>query len=201
MKHLLAALLLTFALPVAAQPYVFAGAASSRASGEGQVAEDSSDLFLSPGLGYRFSEHFAVEAAYMDPGNVLSTFSQSAPAPGQVVATMRDLDVSGSRLSILGSVPLGERLSLLGSLSAYRLKATATEVDTLTVATPPSQTVTGVRSASSTSSTTGAGLGLGYRLSEKFDGRMMIDWIRGKDDALADLPRLRVLSFSVAYSF
>lgn len=201
MKRLLVALLFA-ATPALAQPYVFAGAAWTNSHAPSATeSEGSSDIFLLPGVGYRFGR-LAVEAAYVDPGEIASSFTQSQPAPGTSNVTTKTFALSGARLSLVGSLPLADHLQLLGSVSAYRLKGDRREVDTVTTA--GTVTVTGERSFSGSGTTLGLGAGIGIRVTDSIEGRAMLEWLRGKDAIFGsdnDLKNTRLASFSLLYRF
>src|SRR5574341_615683 len=183
-----------------AQPYIFAGLAWTNTSApSGTESENSSDIFVLPGVGYRFSRHIAVEAAYLRPGEVASSFTQSQPAPGVSNVTTSTFELSGARLSLVGTLPIAERFAALASVSAYRLKGERRDVDTVTTSAPPAVTVTGERSFSETGTTFGIGAGLSSTITDSLEGRAMLDFIRGKDDLFgegSDLKTMRVVSFS-----
>ena len=136
-----------------------------------------------------------------------SAFRETSSGPGFVNVTSTTQEIRGARLSLLGAVPLGEAFSLLGSVSAYRLKGDQREVDTLTLSPPavttPAVTTTGERSTSGSGTVAGLGIGAAYR-SGAIEFRAMLDWTQGKDDffgAGQDLDSIRMTSFSIGYTF
>jgi hypothetical protein len=92
----------------------------------------------------------------------------------------------------------------MASLSAYRLEGDMREVDTLTTSAPPSASVTGTRASSGKGTAYAAGLGLGIKASPALEMRVMLEWLREKDDVFgagANLEDTRAVSAALLYRF
>jgi hypothetical protein len=179
-RALFTALLLALTLPAAAQPYLIGGISP---------AHKSSLSAPMVGVGW-LAGRFAVELAAFDLGEIKS--ESSAPAAAM---SFRTQDARGARLSLLGSIPLSPSFSLVGSVSAYRIKSKVQQWDTFT-----SGGVTTITSASSSSpavTVPGVGLGAAYSLNERVSLRGMLEYVDGKDD----LDSLRLFSLAAVISF
>ena len=99
-------------------------------------------------LGYQINKYWALEGAYANLGaaKLSGTGNSGAPVQGE-------LAVEGFDLLAVGTVPLTDRLSFLGKLGAYRMRANFEE------------TVSGTNSGE-TSAGFAYGLGLGYDLGK-----------------------------------
>jgi OmpA-OmpF porin, OOP family len=99
-------------------------------------------------LGYQFNKYWALEGAYADLGaaKLAGTGNSGLPVQGE-------LAVSGFDLVAVGTIPLTDRLSFLGKLGAYRMRADFVETT--------SGTDTGETSAGFV-----YGLGLGYDMGK-----------------------------------
>lgn len=142
MKFLLAAMFAVFASTVAAQDRPFyAGAqiGQSKAestcdgvSGAGVSCNDTGTAGKVFG-GYRFHPNFAAELAYTDLGEAKAT----GPA-GTITASSNAFD-----LSLVGTLPVWQRLSAYARLGVYRAK-TEVNVNTVTVRRTDRETNTGM---------------------------------------------------------
>jgi OOP family OmpA-OmpF porin len=99
-------------------------------------------------LGYQFNKHWALEGAWANLGSakLAGTGNSGAPLQGE-------LAVEGFDLLAVGTLPLTTRLSLLGKVGAYRMRADFVE------------TTSGADSGE-TSAGFAYGLGLGYDLGK-----------------------------------
>ena len=68
------------------------------------------------GLGYHFSENFALEASYLDLGD--ATAHVHVFSPGDYFLT-EHLDASGVSLDAIGLMPVSEHVSLFGKLGVF----------------------------------------------------------------------------------
>jgi len=180
MRQLLAVLLLTLSLPVAAQPYLIGGISPAHKSS-----------LSAPMVGVGWSAgRFAVELSAFDLGEIKS--ESSAPAAAM---SFRTQDARGARLSLLGSVPLSPSFSLVGSVSAYRIKSTVERWETFTAGNVT--TITSSSTSSPVVTVPGVGLGASYSLNERVSLRGMLEYVDGKDE----LDSLRLFSVGAILSF
>lgn len=99
-------------------------------------------------VGYQFNKYWALEGAYANLGSAKLSGTGNSGAPVQ-----GELAVEGFDLLAVGTVPLTDRLSFLGKVGAYRMRANFEE------------TTSGTNSGE-TSAGFAYGLGLGYDLGK-----------------------------------
>lgn len=140
---LLGTLLLVTGWPylLAAEPSLQTNVAKMSAGGDAAQANaladvpasswslDKSGFAYSLAAGYRFSPHFAVEAAYLDLGR--STYWGWYAVAGGSASVNLDLRLRGPVLSLTGVLPINDTWSLEGNAGAYfggsKLKAVVTD--------------------------------------------------------------------------
>ena len=163
----LAILFSLYAGALTAQPYVVGAGAN--------VKNADTALALSVGVGYGLGRHVAAEISYADLGEVARTASSST-------------DARGAKASLVATVPLW-RLAVLGTVSAYRLRASLTTPLDMSTA---SGTVYAV------------GLGISYRLTESVSLRAVVERARREADFFGpgrDLDHFRSTSVGLAWRF
>lgn len=196
-KIILALAALLFASSAFSQAYVGAGVAAVYGT------DQDSDPFIVPAVGYRFGRYLAVEGAYFDPGNLKETITRNPSAPGTVDVTTSTLEVSGVRLSLIGTVQLVEKLDAFASLSGYRLKGERRTVNTFTPASGIAQTLRD-QTQSGSGTTYGVGFGFASNITQAIQVRLALDLISGKDNMFGDgseMPSTRMASLSAFYRF
>jgi len=99
-------------------------------------------------LGYQFNKYWALEGAYADLGSAKLAGTGNAGQPVQ-----GELRVEGFDLLAVGAYPLTDRLSLLGKVGAYRMRANFEEANSGT-------------NSGQTSAGFAYGLGLGYDIGK-----------------------------------
>lgn len=192
MKTALLILLSFFCASANAQPYITAGGAWIDAG------SNQSDSFVVPGIGYRFGR-VSVEASYLSAEYGTSTTSLVPPV--QNLTTTSTNDLTGGKLSLLGSLPVGARVELLGIVSAYSLTRKLHEVDTLTTfgsSGPIASVVTGDRSSSFSGTTYSIGAGLSFALTKSIDLRWTMEFGKGKENVVDNFTLINV---TAAYRF
>lgn len=119
-----AAKLIVPALPVVAAVEAHAGTGwfveagvrhveSSRRTG--QFTVDDEQTGWSAGVGYAFTDHFAVQADWIDLGQ--DHFATDCPPPNIcLVVNSDEVDLTGYALSAVGRWPVGERFDVFGKL-------------------------------------------------------------------------------------
>lgn len=176
-RTLLAAALLAFAAPAAAQSYWFLGfSLDDDVNATARPAMSGSSVEL--GAGYRFNRFLAAEASYFNGGGQSDTIVQDG------TSTTHFWDSSGFGVAALATVPAGP-VSLLGRIGAHKLKNDLrTFVRDLSIGTLSDDMVS--------ESVWAANVGLGAQLvlSEGIALRVMLEQREGKQ-----LERLR--SFSI----
>lgn len=80
---------------------------------EWSVSCDGDDSGFGLFAGYQFSEHFALEAAYMDLGEAVATYRESG-IDNSYVGSMR-----AGELSLLGRLPLNDKLDLFAKVGTF----------------------------------------------------------------------------------
>jgi OOP family OmpA-OmpF porin len=138
-KMFVAGLFLCAALPLAAQAdneHGWYGALSLGVSSYGNSQDDEDDIrsqlnsqgqqadvhvddnpaALGVGLGYHFSDNFALEADYLDLGEATAHVHVFSPSD---FFLRERLDASGVTLDAIGLAPLSERVSLFGKLGLF----------------------------------------------------------------------------------
>ncbi len=95
--------------------------AGSRLLGEGatgvNTSLDNDDTAYKITVGYDYSKHFAVEAAYVNFGDFNLDANETGVA-NPLVGSF-DADTDGISLAIVGKLPLANNFSLLGKVGAY----------------------------------------------------------------------------------
>jgi hypothetical protein len=172
MKTLLATIILALAAPAAAQPYVHIGPARVQIEAGG-ISDTASKPYVA--AGWRFGEHLALEASYVDAG--------------VVHGRSRAWSASGPGLAVLGTVPIGANLALLGKLGAYSLESESTDSTMRGAGPPPAKVNLGTRPA--------LGIGVLYALHPRLQLRAMLDQIDGK----GELERLRLVTVGAVVVF
>lgn len=165
MKLLLAITLAAFTAASHAQDFyagVHAGQAKAAStcdgvSGTGITCDDKSTAWKAFG-GYRFHQNFAAELAYTDLGNTKAT----SPT-GSITASSNAFD-----LSLVGSLPVWQRLSAYARLGVYRAN-TELNVNTVSVRRTDSETNTGML----------YGVGASYDFTKRFAVRA--EWQKYND--------------------
>ena len=94
---------------------------------------DKSDLGYSVFVGYRFNEHWAVEGGYQDLGDRSASFSGSTTNPNAYYNLAEEVypeTADGLSLSVLGSIPFDNGLTLTGKLGYFdwEMDAVSTEL-------------------------------------------------------------------------
>ena len=117
-RALVATLLLTFLLPLSA--YAASGLFAGASIGSAGLNEDFEGLNIDTDAtafrivgGWRFNEHFALEAGYHDFGD----FEQQIDVNGTPVTV--SLSADGFTFAAAGSLPVSERFSLTGRLGMF----------------------------------------------------------------------------------
>ncbi len=98
--------------------------------------------------GWRFNDYFAVEGGYQDFGD----FEQQIDVGGTPVTA--SLSADGFTLGVAGSLPIGERFSVMGRFGMFYWDGNA-EINNVSQATPEDNNPY-------------FGIGIGYAVSEKF---------------------------------
>ncbi len=98
--------------------------------------------------GWRFNDYFAVEGGYQDFGD----FEQQIDVNGTPVTA--SLSADGFTLGVAGSLPIGERFSVMGRFGMFYWDGNA-EINIVSQATPEDNNPY-------------FGIGIGYAVSEKF---------------------------------
>ena len=102
-----------FVAPAAANGNWYLGGAAGNSSIDGDfegISVDDSTAFRFFG-GYRFSDHFGLEAAYLDLG--------SFDANGAGTSLSGSAEADGFQFAILGAVPIGERFAVEGRAGVF----------------------------------------------------------------------------------
>ena len=89
---------------------------------DGVSSVDDPDTSISLVAGYRFSRHFAIEASYLDAGEMTYQASGSAVIPpfASVAADTRvSAEATGFTLSAIGSWPISQRWELFGRAGLF----------------------------------------------------------------------------------
>ena len=106
--------------------------------------------------GYGFSDHFAVEAGYLD----LGTFRDTVNVGGSVVPVSANAD--GFTIAVAGTLPLSERLSGKARVGFYFSDGQSTTA--------------GITENDPSEENAFVGIGLGYDLSEKIEVNINADY-------------------------
>jgi hypothetical protein len=96
--------------------YVFGAAGTAGSSSAYDIfnAVDDSDSGVSVGAGYAVSRHFSVEAAYLDLGTHRGETDCPPDLLCLIVPAPARADLTGYSVSLIGSLPLGERWAFYG---------------------------------------------------------------------------------------
>jgi hypothetical protein len=169
-RTLFAALLLALSLPAAGQPYLVIGIAQVEAKLAGLVEREIAVPIF--GLGYHFTENFAVEASYLRLGNYSEMGGTwTAKGPG---------------LAAIGTLPMG-RWSLLGKLGFYALDSEHT------IASSGG----GITTSEDLGNRAVLGIGAAYSLSQHLQVRAMLEQM----DGMGELDRLRLFTMGMVVTF
>lgn len=147
--------------PTPAAPKVFnwyAGAMVGGSVYQDACDGDDSDTAAGAFVGYSFNENFALEAGYMDLGNIDSLVGDCERQ--QDVAA--DPSADGATLSAVARAPIGDKFSVYGKFGAFFWNMDRDAVG-------------GLPSASDDGVSPLAGVGLGYSFTERVEGRLEYD--------------------------
>lgn len=137
------------------------------------LAVDSNSTSFRLVVGWRFNDHFAFEGGYHSFGD----FEEQIDVGG--VPTSVLLEADGFTLGGVGSIPIGDRLSVFGRVGAFFWDGDA-DLNDVTVATPEDTNLY-------------LGAGAGYAFTEQFS--VTGDWSRYElEDAASNV-------FSVGFQF
>jgi len=123
------------------------GSAALNEDFDGLTIDSNSTAFRLFG-GWRFNEYFALEGGYQDFGD----FEQSTNIEGAPVTV--NLSADGFTLGVAGSLPVGERFSVMGRFGMFYWDGNA-EINNVSQATPEDNNPY-------------FGIGLGYAVTDRF---------------------------------
>jgi opacity protein-like surface antigen len=179
---LVAAGLLAFTSSALAQPYLALDFSDARADLRGTSGSGSASAFTA---GYRFGEHLALEASYLD------TDVRSDPSVQGANSTMQFWKSRGPGIAAVGMFPVAGSFSLIGKAGAYRLKTSTRELVTGAGGTLSDSTVT----SSAWRST--LGIGAQFNVAENVSLRAMLEHVDGK----GELDSLRLFTLGAVVGF
>jgi OOP family OmpA-OmpF porin len=138
--------------------------------------------------GYQFNKNFALEGGYFDLGQF--GFSTSTIPPGSLSGTIK---LRGINLDAVGTLPVTDRLSVMGRIGVAQTQASDSFVGT---------GVVNVRNANPSSRETNLkiGLGLQYALTQAWSVRAEIERYR-IDDAVGNKGDVDLVSVGLVYRF
>lgn len=184
---ILTALLLAIAAPAAAEPYLFVGTGIARA--ETTLVPDASGSSFMPfsiGGGYRFTPHLSAETSFFNVSRMVGKSQQGT------TVTQNTWSAYGAELSIVGTVPVTQSLSLLGKAGGAFVKAQNIRSDIDTATNQFSDTTT-----ASDGIHPSAGIGASYVVGKETALRVMAQHI----DMDNETKYIRLFSVGLVVSF
>jgi OOP family OmpA-OmpF porin len=195
----------------------FAGEASAQNIDQGQLDQNTADVFGSVGLsivdatsslddsdtgfglagGYQVNENFAAELAYVDLGDISYSANGTVTDGIDTFAAGLGIDqsTSGPVFSILGIVPIGERFTVFGRLGIALMSVDAD-------ATVSIDDVSATDSVSTDRSNLMYGIGGEFSFNRRFGVRL--GWDRyaevGSDDQAGEVD-IDLISLGLRYNF
>ena len=207
-RILVLAALSIVALSAHAQPYIGASVSGIRSDSDAVGAGPDSHSFPSLALGYRVSKYLSIEGATFRPDSLLQRAFTVALAPDTTRLVNRVWnDANGYRLSVLGTLPITENLSILGRASAYRIKAHFALSDITTQCPTPTTCVNLAQSSESVNASEtlpALGIGAEYEMIPELRVRLIHERIKPKAGMFGagnDLERISTTSLEVLYQF
>jgi OOP family OmpA-OmpF porin len=154
------------------------------------ISDDDRDTGYKLFGGYQLNRYFGIEAGWFDLGKMGYT-ATTTPA-----GTLRgDVKVRGLNLDAVGTLPLTDRLSLLGRVGVAHARTRGTFAATGAVTNPYGGTQ---RSARDTGVKLGAGLA--WRLADAWELRGEVERLRIKD-SVGNRGHIDLLSVGLVYRF
>lgn len=209
-RIVVAAVLATLAWAAQAQTYLSINVTNAKAEANQPFTSAAGDsgTFADLALGYRWSNHFAVEAATFSPDTVKNLELATRPAVFQQDFLHRVWSIKGYRLSALGTIPVSEKFALLGRISAYHLKAKLAGTSQSVLDDGDLLTPVIVTSSAFGSSTTelvpGYGLGIEWTPIRQVSVRLSVERVKlkaGMFGAGNDLEHLSTTTFELLHQF
>ncbi|MGV3571258.1 MAG: outer membrane beta-barrel protein [Ramlibacter sp.] len=154
------------------------------------LSDDERDMGYKLFGGYQVNRNFGIEAGWFDLGEM--GYRATTTPPG----TLRgDVKVRGFNLDAVGTLPLTDRLSLLGRVGVAQVRTRGSFAATGAVTNPYGGTR---RSATDTGLKLGAGLS--WRLAEAWEVRGEYERLR-IDDSVGNRGHVDMLSLGLVYRF
>jgi len=175
--------------PAPAAPKVYnwyAGAMVGNAVYKDACDGDDSDTAVGAFIGYALNKNFALEAGYIDLGNINSLVGNDCERQQDVAA---DPSANGATLSAVARAPFGDKFSVYGKFGAFFWNMDRDAVG-------------GLASASDNGVSPLAGIGLGYSFTERVEGRIEYDrfFDVGENDTTGQTD-IDALTLGVAFRF
>lgn len=167
---------------------------TSGLAGQGLATNSISHRDRDPGYrlfgGYQVNRNFGIEAGWLDMGEMGYT-ATTTPA-GTLVGDVR---FKGLNLDIVGTLPITERVSLLGRIGGASVRSTGTFSATGAVTMPYAASSTSARHFGAR-----YGIGVAWRLTDAWELRLEGERMR-VNDSVGNRGHVDLLSLGVVYYF